>query len=218
MKLSVVSVLALFVGLSACGGVHHATRPDMTRAAKDPSLVEVRTTGFEGPTRVVSYSTWDIDPNDELPLAPPDDVVTDMREQAATFGAEMLLIERVEDAWRKAWLGLGVVKDDAAKSEVAPCVHAGFDKALADAKERAIRCGKGILYERPAIRGSIEVLFEVDPEGKVLRAAPTPASSRDSEFQQCVVGAVHTTTFGRPLGFTCQGRVSVAITGPSTVN
>lgn len=218
MKFLSSTVLALALGLSACGGVHHASRPDMTPAAKDPSLVEVRTTGFDGPTRVVSYSTWDVDPNDELPATAPADVVADMREQAASFGAEMLLLERVEDAWRKVWLGLGVVKDEAGKKDVAPCVHAGFDAALADAKARSIRCAKGILYERAAIRGNVEVLFEVDPEGRVLRAAPTPSSSRDSELQQCVVGAVHTTTFGRPLGFTCQGRVSVEISGPDAVN
>jgi len=218
MKLLRCLLPALFAALSACGGVHHATRPDPTPAAKDPSLVEVRTTGFDGPTRVVSYSTWDVDPNDELPAIAPADVVEDMRVQAGRSGAEMLLLERVEDAWRKVWLGLGVVKDEAGQKAVAPCVHGGFDAALADAKMRAVRCAKGILYERAAIRGSVNVIFEVDPEGRVLRAAPTPDSSRDSELQQCVVGAVHTTSFGRPLGFTCQGQVSVAISGPDSVN
>lgn len=218
MKSLLCLLPALLAGVVACGGVHHASRPDQTPAAKDLSLVEVRTTGFDGPTRVVSYSIWDIDPNDELPAQAPADVVAEMREHAAGFGAEMLLLDRIEDAWRKAWLGIGVVKDEAGKREVAPCVHAGFEAALADAKVRAGRCAKGILYERAALRGAIEVLFEVDPEGNVLRAAPTPDSSRDSELQQCVIGAVHTTTFGRPLGFTCQGRVAVAITGPGTVN
>lgn len=218
MKMLLSLLPALLVSLAACGGVHHASRPDQTPAAKDPSLVEVRTTGFDGPTRIVSYSIWDVDPSDELPVTAPAQVVSDMREQAAQFGAEMLLLERVEDAWRKAWLGLGVVKDEAGKRVVEPCVHKGFEAAAADAKVRATRCAAGILYERAAIRGSVDVLFEVDPEGNVLRAAPTPDSSRDSELQQCVVGAVHTTAFGRPLGFTCQGHVAVAITGPDSVN
>ncbi len=224
MKLSISVAFAGLVGLAGlgpvgCGGVKHATRPDSGPEAKDPSLVEVRTTGYDGPTKVVSYSTWDVDPNDELPASVPDDVVADMREQAAAYGADMLLLDRIDDSWRKVWLGLGVKKDASANptAAVPPCVHNGFDAAREDARQRAIRCVKGVLYEREALRGSIDVLFEVDPEGRVLRAAPSPDSSRDSSFQQCVVGAVHGTSFGRPLGFTCQGRVAVKIAGPGAV-
>jgi hypothetical protein len=204
--------LSLLLSL-ACGGVRHASRPDLFPDAKDPSLVEVRTTGFDGPTRTVSYSTWDVDPNEELPAEAPAGVVEDMREEAANYGADMLLIERVEDDWRKVWLGLGVKKDELAPKEIPVCGQAGFDAAQEDAKRRAANCAQLILSERPQLRGLVSVVFEVDPEGRALRAAPTPDSSRDSEFQECVVGAVHTTTYGEPKGFSCQGRVTVEIAG-----
>jgi hypothetical protein len=215
---------SLALALSACGGVRHATRGGGA-AAKDETLVEVRTTGFESPYQIVSFSTWDVDPNEALPATAPAGVVADMRAEAARHGAEMLLLERAEDAWRKVWLGLGIVRaqaststggpggDSAGPSAVPVCTQAGFEAALKDARARAITCAKRVLYERPAVRGSIEVLFEVDPHGDVLRAAATPASSRDTELQQCVLGAVHASAFGEPVGFTCRGSVAVQVTG-----
>src|SRR5690349_9318133 len=92
---------SLVIGLSACGGVRHAQRPDRPTDTKDPALVEVRTTGYDGKARVVSYSTWDVDPNDELPTEAPDSVIEDMREEAASYGADMLLLDRIEGKWRK---------------------------------------------------------------------------------------------------------------------
>lgn len=210
----------LSLGGAACGGVRHATRPGggaEAPEAKDPTLVEVRTTGFEGAARTVSFSTWDVDPADALPPTAPADVVEEMRAEAARNGADMLLLERIEDAWRKLWLGLGVKKDDAATREVVACAQPGFAAALEDAKARAVRCVQGVLYERAGLRGEVTAVFEVDPSGAALRAAPTPDSSRDSQFQQCVVGAVHGTAFGEPSGFTCQGRVTVQIVGPGSV-
>lgn len=203
--------LSLPLALAACSSVHHATRPEAFPDAKEPSLVEVRTTGYDGAYKVVSYSTWDVDPNDELPASAPDDVVDAMREEAAAYGADMLLLDRVEDAWRKVWLGLGVKKADSGDRTVPACVQKGFDAAVADARARAARCTKGILYGRPGLRGRVEAVFEIDPDGRVLRAAPTPDSSRDSSYQECVLQAVHATSFGTPIGFSCQGRVAVAI-------
>lgn len=210
--------LSLSLGAVACSSVHHATRPEAFPEAKEPSLVEVRTTGYEGAYKIVSYSTWDVDPADELPASAPDDVVDAMREEAAAYGADMLLLDRIEDAWRKVWLGLGVKKADTGDKAVPPCVQNGFDAAVADAKARAARCTKGLLYQRSALRGRVDVVFEVDPEGRVLRAAPTPDSSRDSSYQECVLQAVHATSFGTPIGFSCQGRVAVEIDGAGGVN
>lgn len=208
--------LCLALALTACGGVRHATRGGGA-SAKDVTLVEVRSTGFESPYQIVSFSTWDVDPNDELPATAPTDVIADMRAEAARRGAEMLLLERAEDAWRKVWLGLGIVRSqgESAGGPVPACTQAGFEAAVHDAKARAVTCAKRVLYERPAVRGAIEVLFEVDPHGEVLRAAATPASSRDTELQQCVLGAVHAAAFGEPAGFTCRGAVAVEITGPA---
>ena len=208
---------ATLLGASACGSVRHASRGEPGPEAKDPTLVEVRTTGFDGPVRTVSLSTWDVDPADDLPASAPADVIEEMRGEAARHGADMLLLERIEDAWRKLWLGRGVKKDELASRDVPVCGQPGFAAALEDAKARAVRCAEGVLYERPGLRGEVTVVFEVDPSGAVLLAAPTPDSSRDSQLQQCVVGAVHATGFGEPIGFTCQGRVTVAIALPDSV-
>jgi hypothetical protein len=95
---------------------------------------------------------------------------------------------------------------------VPECIQPGFAEALADAKARGARCVKRLLYERPALSGKVDVLFEVDPNGRVLRAAATPDSSRDGQLQECVVGAVHATAFGEPTTFSCRGRVDVDTT------
>jgi len=206
-------VATSFGALSACGGVKHATRGAIDTAPRDPTFVEVRTTGFDGPHEVVSYSTWDVDLTDALPAQLPAGVLSEMRDEAARQGAEMLLLDRIDDAYRKVWLGLGAKRSAKGASNAVPdCTQPGFAEALADAKARGERCVKRLLYERKALSGKVDVLFEVDPNGRVLSAAATPDSSRDGELQQCVVGAVHATAFGEPATFTCRGRVDVDTT------
>jgi hypothetical protein len=202
---------------SACGGVQHATRGSSSAQAIDPTFVEVRTTGLEGPYDVVSWSAWDVAQTDPLPAAAPEDVVAQMREEAARRGAQALLLERFEDPWRKLWLGLGVVRAPERAGEPAkpptPCAQAGFAEALIDAKARAQTCIKRLQFERPQLAGDVQVVFEVDPFGKVLRAAATPDSSRDGQLQACVLGAVHATTFGEPTDWSCQGVVTAGTAG-----
>lgn len=217
--------LAAFTALAphlACGGVRHATRPaapgspsasPSSGQARDPTLVEVRTTGYDDPHTIVSFSIWDVAPTDALPTVAPEAVVTAMREEAARRGAELLLLERIEDTFRKLWLGLGVVRLPDADQVMAPapsCDHPGYAEALLDAQSRAERCIRRLLFERPALAGHVTALFEVDPNGRVLRAAPTPDSSRDGQLQQCVTGAVHASSFGEPATWTCAGRLSVS--------
>jgi hypothetical protein len=212
MKKTPMCVTGLLAGLTlasaACGNVRTATRQDTPLGGRDATLVEVRTTGVEGGYRVVSFSSWDVELNETLPAEAPEDVVLSMRAAAATHGAEMLLIERWEDPWRKAFYGLGAVKADAAPT-VPACTHAGFEGVFEGVKKQARTCADALKRERPAIRGTIEVVFEVDPWGRALRAAPTPASSRDSQLQACVVGPIHDAEWGTPESFTCKGTVSV---------
>ncbi len=210
-RLALALLAASFGSLIACGGVKHATRGASNQAPRDPTFVEVRTTGFDGAHEVVSYSTWDVDLTETLPAKIPDGVMSEMRDEAARHGAEMLLLDRIDDAYRKVWLGLGAKRtaEGTSTNAVPECTQPGFAEALTDAKARGARCVKRLLYERPALSGKVEVLFEVDPNGRVLRAAATPDSSRDGQLQQCVVGAVHATAFGEPATFSCRGRVDV---------
>jgi hypothetical protein len=193
----------------ACGGVRTATRPGAALPSRDATLVEVRTTGYEGAYDVVSFSSWDVDLNESLPETAPEDVLFSMRAAAATHGAELLLVERWEDPYRKAFYGVGAAKRDGEPSAVGQCTHAGFDAVMESVRSSARSCAKGIKARRPAIRGVVEAVFEVAPEGDTLRAAATPASSRDSELQACVIGTIYGANWGAPSGFTCKGTITV---------
>lgn len=220
-RLDTTLALAMVLTATACGGVQHATRSSApSGSAIDPTFVEVRTTGLETPYDIVSWSAWDVAQTDPLPATAPDEVVTQMREEAARRGAQALLLERLEDPWRKAWLGLGVVRAPDRANEPQkppnPCAHPGFAEALLDAMARAQTCAKRLKYERPQLAGDVQVVFEVDPFGKVLRAAATPDSSRDGQLQACALGAVHATSFGAPTDWSCQAILLMGTPGTPT--
>jgi len=208
-----VPALATLTALTACSGVRHSTREGASREARAVELVKVSATGIDTPYRIVSFSTWDVDLVDDLPAEAPPDVVDDMREEAAANGAEMLLLERYESDYRKAFYGVGAVPDELAAKEIPTCGHPGFQIAMDKARAAARSCGEALRQRRPQIRGAVVVAFEIDPRGDVLRAAPTPDSSRDSELQGCAIDAVHATPFGVPLQFTCQARLAVEVVG-----
>jgi len=211
-----VTVLALSLSAGACGGVRHSTRDGLSREARAVELVEVARAGVEAGSRIVSFSMWDVDLVDDLPVDPPDDVVADMREEAASKGAERLLVERYESDYRKAFYGVGVVPDVAAPKVAPACTHPGFDVHLQEARDAVLACADAVRKSRPGVQGKVVVAFEIDPEGGVLRAVPTPDSSRDSELQACVLEAVHKTPMGVPLEFVCQGRLSVEVAPRAT--
>jgi|GEM_PF-1307850 len=200
---------AIFPMTAGCSSVQHATRPGVGLTARDASLVEVKTTGLDSGYRVVSFSSWDILLTDELPEAAPEDVVISMREAAATHGAEMLLVDRWDDPYRKAFYGMGVVPAEGGAPEVKACDHVGFSAALTAVQSKARSCAKRIKKERPAIAGTVEAVFEVDPNGGILRAAATPNSSRDSGLQGCVIDPIYASQWGTPTGFTCKGTITV---------
>jgi len=207
VKLLVLAVLAF----SACADVKTATRDGASAAPRDEALVQIITTGSDGPYRIVSFSTWDVALVDDLPTQAPDEIVFDMRRAAAQSGAERLYLERYESPYRKAFYGVGAISDASAPAAVATCAHAGFAEKFKAADSRAQSCGRALKERRPQVQGKVDIVFEVDPAGGVLRAAATPDSTRDSELQACVTEAVHDTDWGVPTGFTCQGRIAVEI-------
>lgn len=214
MSPRLVSVIVVALSLSslvACGGVRHASRDGLSREARAVELVEVSDAGPSEGQRIVSFSIWDVDLVDDLPAEAPADVVGDMREEAAAKGAEKLLLERYQSDYRKAFYGVGVVADPTAPKAAPVCGHPGFDVAINEARAQVRSCGDALRKRRPELRGTVVVAFEIDPHGGVLRAVPTPDSSRDSELQACVLEAVHTTPMGMPLDFTCQARLSVEV-------
>lgn len=209
---STVTALSLSL-LVACGGVRHASRDGLSREARAVELVEVTSAGPSEGHRIVSFSIWDVDLVDDLPADPPKDVVADMREEAASKGAEQLLLERYESDYRKAFYGVGIVHDPTAPKVAPVCGHPAFELHLEEARGKVRACADALRKRRPELRGKVVVAFEIDYEGGVLRAVPTPDSSRDSELQACVLEAVHDTPMGVPLEFTCQARLSVEVAG-----
>lgn len=193
---------------AACGGVKHVTRDGASLGPRDATLVEVRTTGVDGGYRIVSFSSWDVELNESLPADAPDDVVFSMRAAAASHGAERLLLDRWDDPYRKAFYGFGVVAADAVPVAV-DCSHDGFAAVLESVRKQARFCADDLKRQRPGIRGFIEAVFEVDPWGRTLRAAATPASSRDSQLQACVIAPIHDAAWGTPSAFTCKGVINV---------
>ena len=210
----VVLVSLSLGGMAACSGVRHATRDGLSREARAVELVKVQSTGMDTGYRMVSFSSWDVELVDDLPAEAPEGVVADMREEAAAQGAEVLLLERYESDYRKAFYGIGAVEDALAPKTAPVCGHPTFKISIEKARAAANECAAKLKRERPQVQGSVTVAFEIDPDGGVLRAAPTPDSSRDSALQACALEAVHQASWGIPLEFTCQARIAVDIGAP----
>lgn len=211
---AVAVALAVATALSACGAsVQTAARTsnEGSGSPREAYLVQVADGSPGDGDRVVSLSVWDVNPADALPATAPEEVVATMREHAAERGATRLWIERVEAPQRKAFFGLGTVADAAATRGQAPCAHAAFADGLIAATRAADRCLAALLRDRPALRGEITVVFQVDAWGAVMRAAPTPDSTRDGMAQLCAVDAVHDADFGAPIDLSCEGSLTVAI-------
>lgn len=209
MSRAVFLALALTSTTAACSSVHHATRAGKSGDPRDATLVKVVTEGYDGPVRYVSFSAWDVELGEDLPEKAPPEVLDDMRGEAADNGAELLIVERYEDDYRQAFYGWGAIPDELAPKNVPVCGHPGFDISLDRAKESARACVTALRARRPQLQGTVEVVFQIDGDGQVLRAAPTAASSRDSELQGCVLEALHQSGFGIPLELTCQARIGV---------
>jgi len=199
---------SLFPALVACGAsVQTADRG--AGQAQEAYLVQTSDGSPGAGEALVTLSSWDVNPADALPAAAPPEVVEEMRAEAAARGATRLWIERVDTPWRRAYFGLGTRPDAESSAEPVPCAHASFADGIIAASGDADRCLAAIRRERPALRGEITVIFQVDAWGDVMRAAPTPDSTRDGQAQRCALDAVYDASFGPPLALTCGGTLTV---------
>ena len=194
--------LALGVACASCGGVQTA---GLGGPANDVFLVEVTDVVPSGGLRLVSVSSREVVPDGNPPARPSDGDVEAMRRGAAAHGAQVLVLERVHNRWRHAFYGLGYVRTDVeAAAPLATCSHPGAVSAHSDAQRRADRCLQALHAKRPALKGRIEVAFQVDAHGAVYRAAATPASSRDTQLQRCAMDAIHAAAgYGAHRGVLC---------------
>ncbi len=209
------AALTLFalVAIAACGGGVRTVDRGPAGAPVDPVLVQVVKGAPLGDVRYVSLSSWEVHPADTLPAELPASQVAEMRRAAAARGATRLYLERVDDAFRRAFFGVGVVPTAAGQGDPGPCGHPAFAAARAAAEADGWRCLERLRATRPALRGQVAVIFQIDAEGRVMRAAATPASTRDGMAQRCVLRAAHEADWGTPAGLSCTGQLSVTFGG-----
>ncbi len=199
----------LFAG---CAGIHTTGLRPADTPMNEAFLVEVTDALPKPPVALVSVSVVGSGRDGTLPTSLSDNQTASMREAAATYGAEMLVVERVDTRWRRAFYGFGVRHTDSrgvAFGDV-DCAHAGLSGALTEARRRAQRCLERARAARPALRGTLRVIALVDAFGDVYRAAVTPDSSRDGAMHACGLSAAYGTHFSAHETLLC--RISFEVT------
>ncbi len=198
---------------ASCGGVRSAGLPG---TPSEVFLVEVTDVVPAEPVRLVSVSTLDVIYEGE-PLAPrpSDGDVEAMRRAAAGHGAELLVLERVDNSYRHAYYGFGYVRDRSVESpgKVPPptCVHPDAHVGRDAAAKRAAACLGKLKAKRPALAGRLEMVFQVDAHGAIYRAAATPSSSRDTQVQRCGMKAVFAGSYGPHSQLLCTVEIAATL-------
>ena len=204
------AVVAL--ALTGCGaGLQSATFGAAAPKPNDPYLVAVVDAEPKGAFEVVTLSVAERRLQKALPARLDDDAVLEMRKAAAARGATVLLVERLDTPWRKAFYGQGMRPAKVPRKPLPACTH---ETALAEARDVANtvqRCLAGEKRKRPALKGGMTILFEVDPFGRERRALPSPDSSRDSLVRRCGLKAVQRAEFGTHAGVGCRLNVSATL-------
>ncbi len=165
----------------------------------------------------MSVSVVEASREGDLPATLPDDELDTMRAEAGRRGAETLLLERIDTRHRKAFYGLGLLRDREAADEsrrgLTPplCSHARISSATGTARKRAERCLADLKGARPSLQGTVIVSFLVDPFGDVYQAGPMPASSKDSQALACGYEAVHAVSWGQHPELLCRATVEASL-------
>ncbi len=207
-----LALAASALTVAACASsIRSAVAPGPPAQANELFLVDVLEAPPSRPTELVSLSVAEWDRDDPLPAQPNEDVVDAMKRVAAAQGAGVLVIERLDTQWRRAFYGLGLRFVEAPPPEPPECTHPEATQALADARRRAQACLALVRQQRPNLQGAVTVAFEIDPFGAARLAATTPDSTRDGQVQACALEAVHRTDFGTPPGLGCRLRLEVAL-------
>lgn len=222
----VASVAAVGTLVGACGpSVRTAGLADVTGArapaATEAFLVQVMERPPARPARRVSISVATLSRAVPAPPAPDAHTREAMRAQAGARGAQVLVLSRLDTPWRKAFYGVGYrylppgaqadADDDDERAAPPPCGQPDAVEAINDARAEALRCMGEARRARPALEGRVEILFDVDAFGDVMRAAATPASSRDGALQRCALRAVFHQDYGRASAVVCRAALRVEL-------
>ena len=204
--------LCLFV-LSSCGGLRTAVRGEPPAAPGSVFLVQLLDARLQRPAMTVSVSVVEMKRTAPLPEAPDAAWVAEMRRAAASRGADALVVERLDERWRRAFYGVGLryLRADEVVPDVPACDHPRYHLGVAQAREAADRCIGELKRARPALKGVAAIVFEVDAFGDIRRAAAAPGASRDTQVRACLVEAVVGERYGEPAGFRCRAGLSLEL-------
>ena len=198
-----------FTLLWGCGGVETAGSGG---PALEPFLVEVTDSMPTGDLRLVSVSSLGFQPDGSGPHRPGAADVATMRAAAAAHGAELLVLETVDNPWRHAFYGFGYVRAAAdTAGELPGCVHPEAIEARDAAAATASRCLRRRAAARPGLAGRLTVLFQVDAHGDIYRAGATPDSSRDTQVQRCAMQAIYDHDYGAHRQLLCALRLEASL-------
>jgi hypothetical protein len=195
--------LGVVLACAACGVSVESTHRGAYHTPVEPYLVGVTESAPPRPFKVITASVHRLDMRSEALPSAPDAVIDAMKRYAASRGAKMRRVY----GWGLVWV------DEAEAAAAAPgeCKHFGFAAGLNQAQAEAQACLARLKGERPGLAGAVEILFEVDAWGSVRQAAPSPASSRDTQVHGCAMLAVHRASYGLPEGLWCRGKLSTQV-------
>ena len=216
MKPSWVSIPCLLAAFASggCGpSVKTISFGPVTVEHNKPFLVKLIDAAPAKPVEIVSMSVVEREAWAAPQKRPSEDVVATMRRHAGQRGAHYLVIERLDNPWRRAFYGTGLrlLPPGTSTRTIRDCTHESAREGAEDAAKRASRCMDKLRRTRPALKGEVAVLLEVDPFGRVRRAVPTPDSSRDTLMRNCALGAVFQQDFGEPGSWGCRVRVEARL-------
>jgi hypothetical protein len=182
-----------------------------TGRVEDAFLVEVTDTLPNEPIKYVSLSVILEGRGGFLPAKLEQSEIDDMQRHAIQYGAEILLLERVDMGRRRAFYAFGAkrVEGEGTERQMQTCRHPHAQAALSRAVQATSRCLMSEQKRRHGLQGDLQIIFQVDGFGDVYRAVATPDSSRDTRVQGCGLDAVVTRNFGAHGDVLCQMALNI---------
>jgi hypothetical protein len=199
--------------MSCTSGLNQVRVKPELQASRDAFLVKIIKVMPTRAVRLVSFASLELDTEGDMPAMPSAGQMASMRGYAGAAGANFLFVERLDLPWRRAFFASGLRLDPkgAVGWALASCDGSGMQSALENAREGALACLKLAAESRPALKGRMEIRFQLDATGKVKRALPDTQSSRDGQIQQCVYQHLFETSYPKPKGALCSGTFKVSL-------
>ena len=174
-------------------------------------LVDVRQTPPDRPTKRVSLSALSLNRVGTMTSLPGDDELAAMRAHAAAYGANYLLVERLDTPWRRVFYGTGLKLSSDGTGVATECLHAGFKAVVEDVVQSAGQCLAEMQRARRSLRASVSATLEIDSFGGLMRIRHDEGSSRDSLVRRCLVQPAVKADYGSHGNYSCTTKVKLEL-------